>query len=735
MGGWERGARGGEGCPEAEHCFRRRGLWLIVCLLAVLAAATSAQTPPPTGFVEILAEVGLEPTDLAAVAAPEWLGHPPAASIPYLLPHVEPARRDPRYLVALGGNVLHAARHHRGDPQTLATLFTVLILQPRLPGFRGLILPVPELPATPGALTAVLAMLGSAADPLAAVDYRQPLAGPPWPAPGAAELDLPPALRLPVARLLGALVEAGRAVERSWRRVPAATLARAVATREVPRLLAGGTVGWPALDDAARDGDDVERARAALRLLAGLERAAAELAAVAAGLEGFDRWAASTPWGRVIVAGRGAHRHACDGDCLLIVDLGGDDEYAGDAAAAVAPRRPVAAVLDLAGDDRYRTAGAGQGAGLGGVAMLVDFAGDDLYEAGDGAQGYGLLGYGLLWDAAGRDRFVAAGGGQGAAVFGGGLLVSGSGDDGGDGDDYRLLGEGQGFGGPGACGALVDLGGNDSYFAEPDPERAAGRADYHSGGRVAASNAQGAGVGRRGDQSDGRVWAGGVGLLVDLGGDDRYTAGNFAQGMGYWYGTGMLLDAAGDDVYGSVYFSQASAAHFSLALLWDGAGNDRHLLAQEAAASLGYGWDFATSVLIEGGGDDLYQAASTALGTAELSSVALFLELGGGDVYRLPAGARALGAVGKNAHPWRRGGPLRAAALASQVGLFVDLGGVDDYPHRVACGRTPGNGRRWTCDQGDPGSGAPHLGAGIDLEQPVPPEVIEWLGIPARTPP
>ena len=710
-----------------------RSIILSLFLAALLGAAASGaqeSVPEKPGFVQVLARVGLEPSDLAAGAGPDWLGHPAAAAVPYVLPHVEPAQRDPRRLAILGANVLHAARHHQQESSGLQTLFTVLVLQPRLPGFRGLPVPIRELPEEEGALTAVLELLRARGDPLAAVDHHRPLAVPPLPSPGAAELALPRALRRPVARLLAALLEAGRAVDRSWRRVPGKTLARAVAAPEVPRLLAGGTVWWPALDDAARLGDDVERALAALLLLAGLERAAGELPAVdAADLKGFDRWRAETPWGGVVIAGRKNHRHLCDGDCLLIVDLGGDDQYAGDAAAAVAPGCPVAAVLDLAGDDVYRAAGNGQGAGLGGVGLLFDLAGDDLYEAGDGAQGFGLLGYGLLWDAGGRDRFRAAGGAQGAAVFGGGLLVSASRSGGDDADEYRLLGEGQGFGGPGACGALVDLAGDDRYFAEPDPDRAPGRADYHSGGRVAASNAQGAGVGRRGDQSDGQVWAGGVGALVDLAGNDEYAAGNFAQGMGYWYGTGMLLDGAGDDVYRSVYFSQASGAHFSLALLWDAAGDDRHLLQQEAAAGLGYGWDFAVSVLVEGGGDDVYAAHSTVLGTAELSSVALFLELGGDDAYRLPDGERVLGAVDGNSRTRDAGGPLRAASLAAQIGLFVDLGGEDAYPSAVGCRQVPGNDLKWICDRGSARSAAPQRGIGIDLDQAAPTDVVEWLGL------
>ena len=712
--------------------------WMVA--MSVAAVASQAQdsdavpAEPASGLSKILAQAELNAGDLSLDVAPDWLGHPASAAVPYVLPHWQRATRDPRQLIVLGANLLHAGRRFREqEPPSLMRLFTVFALQPRLAGFRGLPVPLAEPPSGEGALTAILAGLRhekAHSDGLRAIDHQRwtatGVAASSLPPPGAEEQRLPETLRAPVARLLAALATAADAVERSWRNVPPAVLDQALGASDVPRLLAGGAVWWPALDDAARFGDDVERAWAALLVLAELERATSDLAAIdSAGLDGFDRWSVETSRGRVIVAGLGPHRHVCRGDCLAIIDLGGDDVYEGSAAAVDRGGR-VSVVLDVDGGDHYRAGQqAAQGTGRGGVGMLFDLAGDDVYEAGDAAQGHSFLGYGLLWDADGQDRYRAGGGAQGSAVFGGGLLV-----DGGGRDEYRLLGEGQGFGGPGASGALVDLAGDDAYFAEPDAALNTLRADYHSEGRVAANNAQGAGTGRRGDQTDGHVWAGGVGVLADLAGRDTYTAGNFAQGMGYWFGTGMLLDGDGDDVYRSVYFSQASGAHHSLALLWDGGGDDRHLLTQEAAASLGYGWDFAASVFVDGGGNDLYQAANTAIGVAERSSLGLFFELGGDDVYRLPRRARALGAVRENFLARPQDGFLRAAMTAPQVGLFVDLGGEDTYPGRVSpCKNVPGNRLSWTCAPGREPPIVPRLGAGFDLEQPLPADFLDWLGL------
>ena len=703
-------------------------------------APAEPPSPPAPPLRDVLERAGLARDDLAVGAEPDFLGHPPLSAVPFVLPHVEGTRRDPLRLVVLGENLSQVAGRmaaaeapspeapspeaadldtsgsdasaHR--PSRLLPVLTAFLLQPRLPaGFRGFSPPPAPSPSIP------------------------------LPVENAEGTELPPPLRPVVSDLVKEALRAVELVERSWRRVPRETVTAAVSASDVPRLLPEGSAPWPAIEDSARDGDDVDRADAFVRLAVAVERAAGELTALSPFPE-LDRWELSTPRGRVIVAGSGDHEHVCRHDCLLVIDLGGRDVYRGTVAGARFPDQPVSIALDLRGDDRYLT-GTGdsgetdlpaQGAGLGGVGLLVDVAGNDVHEAGDGAQGFGLLGYGLLWDRAGNDRYRAAGGAQGSAVFGGGLLVDEAGT-----DEYRVLGEGQGYGGSGGAGALVDLDGDDTYFAEPDPAIATGREDYHSGGRVAANFSQGAGAGRRGDLSDGRAWAGGFGVLADLAGNDTYTAGNFAQGLGFWFGTGLLLDSAGHDVYRSVYFSQGSGAHFSLALLYDREGNDRHLLEHplmdlEAAASLGYGWDFAASVLVDGGGDDLYRAGNTALGVAELSSMALFLELGGNDDYRVPApdgrGRRTFGAVDGNPRGRRSGEPLRAAASANLVGLFVDLGGEDRYGQeadQTSATSRPVDRHTWTW--AGPASGATmgiRRGAGLDLSvRSPPPEPAVWV--------
>ena len=329
----------------------------------------------------------------------------------------------------------------------------------------------------------------------------------------------------------------------------------------------------------ARDLDAVSLYHAAQLAVAALERASRDLAEAreppaGAGPGLSPPSTCQRPFGRIVVAGAGNDRHGDCGDCLALVDLGGDDAYTGSVGAAF--ERPVSVALDLAGDDRYLAPAPGrptQGAGLLGVGLLLDVAGNDRYEAEDHRPGPRLT---SGWVCCGTTRATTCGrlrfSGQGAAYFGIGLLVDGAGD-----DVYDLWGDGQGFGGiGGGVGVLADRSGDDRYTAEIDAH-ITGRGSGHTRKRVTYSNAQGAANGRRGDLSDGHAWAGGLGALLDLDGDDAYEAGNWALGAGYWFGAGILYDGGGSDRYRSVYYSLASGAHFCLGAVFDdGDGDDTY---------------------------------------------------------------------------------------------------------------------------------------------------------------
>src|SRR5262249_30965508 len=155
----------------------------------------------------------------------------------------------------------------------------------------------------------------------------------------------------------------------------------------------------------------------------------------------------------------------------------------------------------------------------------------------------------------------------------------------------------QGFGGAQGAGALVDGDGDDVYTVDVGDPALGGHPLYLSPqlpGKGNSSMSQGAAQGRRPQsQTDAAYMAGGVGILRDRRGSDRYTGSVFAQGVGYWQGLGMLLDGGGDDSYDALWYIQGSAAHFSLSVFLEEGGNDTYnLTLQPAATSIGLGHDF-----------------------------------------------------------------------------------------------------------------------------------------------
>ncbi|MDP7113568.1 MAG: hypothetical protein QGH45_16495 [Myxococcota bacterium] len=383
-----------------------------------------------------------------------------------------------------------------------------------------------------------------------------------------------------------------------------------------------------------------------------------------------------TPYGRVVIAGSGNDLHTCT-DCMLLIDLGGNDTYEMAVGAPPDPDLPLAVAVDMAGKDEYRPAPFGlptQGAGAMGVGILWDVAGDDRYLAdGPLAQGVAQVGVGLLMDEAGDDVFQAATAAQGAAFFGVGMLVDIEGA-----DRFTCHGECQGFGGSGGAGVLVNGRGDDVYTAEVMPDKVY-RPDYHAGMERNITSAQGVGLGRRGDGGDGHSWAGGLGVLLDGAGNDRYEAGTFSQGCGYWFGTGVLYEGGGDDVYESVNFSHGSGAHFCIGAVIDEQGNDEHKAVHTGTCALGFGWDYTNALMFDRQGDDLYVGHEAVLGVANGRSNALAIDLAGDDRYELSGAGGAFGQAGVMPQIDHRDPSRPYFHDGTSLGLFLDADGGDSY--------------------------------------------------------
>jgi hypothetical protein len=383
-----------------------------------------------------------------------------------------------------------------------------------------------------------------------------------------------------------------------------------------------------------------------------------------------------TPVGRVIVDGTGSGEITVpDAGAFLVVDLGGKDQYSGPVGAS-SPTNPLGAALDLDGDDIYEAMHSALGAGVTGIGVLLDAGGRDTYRAHTITEGAGHFGLGALIDLEGDDHYEASYSSQGAGFFGIGLLFDLAGS-----DHYTVWSDGQGFGGVAGVGVLADRAGDDEYVAVIDPA-VTGRASYHTELKVTVSNAQGCAMGRRGDGADGHSWAGGLGALLDGDGNDRYTAGNWGQGCGYWFGTGLLWDGSGNDEYRANGWASASGAHFCIGAVVDESGDDVHAVAQNWGPAFGH--DFTVAILYDGSGNDDYECGNEGVGHSINRSVVLCLEAGGDDSYVFQTEGKRPGLTTFHERFLDRTGTSVYWTEPTSVGLFLDVGGEDEYPAGVA---------------------------------------------------
>lgn len=406
-----------------------------------------------------------------------------------------------------------------------------------------------------------------------------------------------------------------------------------------------------------------------------------------------------TPLGRLVISPQGGQLYE-DEDYFLVLDLQGNDTYR-TAGSVSHPDKPISLVIDVQGDDRYEAVddkAPSAGAAVFGYAMVYDLAGNDTYQGGFMAQGCGTFGVGMLFDCAGDDIYSVTQCGQGAGNGGIGVLIDRAGR-----DRYELLQSGQGFGFTRGCGLLLDTGGDDYYLA--DDTRIlfpSSQTQEHN-----TSAAQGYGTGFRDDLVTGHSLGGGLGMLIDTAGDDRYEAGVFSQGAGYWYGAGILADRSGNDTYRGVWYTQGSAAHFGIGVLWEGGGSDSYQASMHM--SQGAGHDYSVGLLFDEAGHDVYQSASHSLGMANANGIGLFLDRMGNDVYQGGNGFNFGGAqLGMEDRTLRD--------VGFSLGVFLDLGGNDTY-NKPYCG----NNKHWLLpDWKDPNLLFPaEQGVGMDAEWPV----------------
>jgi len=363
---------------------------------------------------------------------------------------------------------------------------------------------------------------------------------------------------------------------------------------------------------------------------------------VLAGQMGEDGWR--------VVGGKGDNTY----DMTLIAevfDLGGNDTYfANDF--VVGNRK----VVDLAGNDIYTgTAQQGPAAGLFGTWIIDDRGGDDQYGevGGTFSTGAGCFGVGMIVDRGGNDSYRGTQWSIGAGVYGAGIVM-----DLGEGDD-EYLGEFLtiGVGGPRGFGFVFDERGDELYLSNGPKPSLYGDEGVH------ASFSQGFGFGYR------KYAAGGIGILCDVSGDDKYDAGEFSQGGAYYHGLGILRDFSGNDNYQAKRYGQGFGVHQAFGVLIDDEGNDTY--RGMTAADQGSAWDIAAGCLLDKSGDDSYAANGMTQGSAAMQGIAYLLDLDGVDSYNGTSPAQ--GESGSNTYHFESSG-ARSFSL-----LFDDGSDEDSY--------------------------------------------------------
>jgi hypothetical protein len=560
---------------------------------------------------------------------------------------------------------------------------------------------------------------------------------------------VPEPVRPIIGRLVLNILDAHRWAELSLRNVPMELRTAVHARTDIGMEQVDALDYAPEFDDFARAWDEPSMWYAGLKCVQALDDARLAIDALDEEFGAF-RFDWRTPLGEIIIRGGGRDGIGAR-DALLVVDLGGDDQYlASGSYGASTPTRPIGLVLDMGGNDRYLGESHAQGAGVCGIGIVMDHAGRDAYRLGEMGQGVGQFGLGALIDLGGDDSYVCRFSGQGCGYFGIGLLLDADGADG-----YVLHADGQGLGGcGGGVGVLADAGGDDRYEVVRDPA-VTGRPSYHSAQKISVSNAQGCAIGRRGDGGDGHAWAGGLGALLDLAGDDEYISGNWSMGTGYWFGMGYLYDGGGDDAYRGSAYTIASGAHFCIGLLLDEGGNDSYIAEETSVNSVAFGHDFTVAMLVDLDGNDVYEVEQSGLGYSINRSVAALIDQGGDDVYRGNPVLRPGMARYDGDRFGRWDGVTTYFADATSLGLFLDVGGSDLYEplppvasrhvlHALPDDHEPpaspevpagtiaacGDGLVWLDPDGSPNRPARNLSIGVDREG----GRIDWRPEPEKSP-
>jgi len=367
------------------------------------------------------------------------------------------------------------------------------------------------------------------------------------------------------------------------------------------------------------------------------------------GISGDVLFMKQTDIGMVVIGGPGLTRYAKP--IPVIIDMGGNDIYLTQVGAGDIIHHSIGLLIDLKGNDIYSSTDKfSHGSGFLGCGLLIDCDGDDHYIGSRLTQGCALMGTGILIDKVGNDQYIGQEFHQGVAFWGIGHLIDLNGN-----DSYQASLFSQAVGGTKGFGAILDCQGNDTYLVTSRYQ-----SSYETNG-VFRGSSQGFGFGFRG------IASGGVGMLLDLDGEDRFTAGNFSQGGGYFFGLGLLRNFGNNnDMYLGSRYGQGFSAHSAVGILIDDGGDDLYKGIMGALQSAA--WDLGAAALIDKSGNDTYDNQLTffSLSSAAHNGFSLFIDMQGKDAYL--TGQTPIAQSYPN--DYHNG---------YSFGFFIDSGGQQDY--------------------------------------------------------
>ncbi|MHB8513222.1 MAG: hypothetical protein ACYDCC_13750 [Actinomycetota bacterium] len=446
----------------------------------------------------------------------------------------------------------------------------------------------------------------------------------------------------------------------------------------------------------------------------------------------------STPYGDIVVKGTGDDVN--NDNAFILIDLGGNNTYVGNTAAATgdltgiandalnmtapSPAELIAATqtritIDLGNKDTFNGGSDTQGFGSnGGLGILVhDGNGPSSYSAGDHSQGVGVLaGVGILSDSGASNSFSGNFGVQGFSDAAGvGLLIGGTGR-----DSYTafVFSQGTGFDG-GAAATLVDLGGSNSFVCTGEVDTA--NVILPVSQSRPSTGCHGTGFGGQGALIDGGTGNHyyvqtsfqamaliGAGLLVS-GGKDFLDSGEWSNGLGV-LGAAVVAIGPGDSTFFSnertpsysawidIYLGSNGEGYEGVGVFNHASGNDaitsvvdktRFLLQIACGIGCAYG---GVGVFTKGTGNDSF---ATEVGEgAGVGGYAVMLKDAGDDTYSLTDGSTRGQGYGEG------GGPL---GIFCGVGYLVHYQGNATYSNPVTTFGHRGHDQRW--EQNDFGRG------------------------------